>query len=129
MPIPIGLLGVIYVVLGLIGPLLIPFVYGGLWACTIHPVLWLTAPRRKSFRSTVCTTFYSFSPYALMVIPICGGSVANVWQIVVLIIGIKETHGVNGWIASLAVLWPIVAVLTLYLLFLAILFLGLVSGW
>ncbi len=129
-PIPISLLrlAMVYVVMALIFPLFVQFMFGGFWACTTHPVLFMMAPERKSFKHTLCATFYSFAPYALMIVPICGGYAAYVWQAVILVIAIKQQHRVNGWVASLAVLWPIVAIMAIYMAIVAVVILGFAAG-
>ena len=40
---------------------------------------------------------FSYGPFALCAIPLCGAYVAGVWQIVTLIIRVKEVHGISGW--------------------------------
>jgi len=116
-PMPAGfmsLLVVVYVSLALVGPLFIQFVVGGIYSLTIQLGLVVLVPHRRSLETTFRTVLYSFSAYAIYAVPICGSSVGAVWQLVILIVGIKEVHGTTGWRAAIAVLWPIAAIIALY---------------
>jgi hypothetical protein len=67
----------------------------------------------KGFRQTIKTTMYSSTPFLLLGwIPIVS-TIAYIWSIVLLVIGIKETHQMSLGNAVLAVLIPIVLVIIL----------------
>ncbi len=120
-----GLTAVFYLIGAVVYPLVIPFVAGGLSALTIQLALLALAPNRKSLGHTFRTALLSYGPFALCAVPFCGSSVAGVWQIVTLIIGVKEVHGISGWRAAFAVLWPLVCLLAIYFLVLVALLAGL----
>jgi hypothetical protein len=64
---------------------------------------------RKPFETTfrvVC--FSSGSTYLLSIIPICGGMVACVWNIVLQCIGLARAHETDTGKAVIAVLLPII---------------------
>jgi hypothetical protein len=46
-------------------------------------------------------------PTILTAIPVCLDSVGQVWYLVTLILAIRTVHRVSGWVAALAVLWPL----------------------
>jgi hypothetical protein len=67
----------------------------------------------KGFRQTIKTTMYSSTPFLLLGwIPIVS-TIAYIWSIVLLVIGIKENHQMSLGNAVLAVLIPIVLVIIL----------------
>ena len=117
---PIGLpmvgMALIYGIGALVYPLAIPFIAGGLSALTIQLALLVLAPNRKSLGHTFRAAQFSYGPFALCAVPICGAYVAGVWQIVTLIIGVKEVHGISGWRAAFAVLWPVACLAVIYLM-------------
>ncbi len=106
------------------GALLGPFIYGGIFACTIHMALFFLAPQRREMGRTFRAAIYCMGPYAVCVIPMCGSSIAGVWMLVSLICAVKEVHQTNGWVAALAVLWPVVLLVGCYILLVAALLLG-----
>ena len=118
---PLAFLAIGYILAGLVLPLFMQFIVGGVWACTIQLALWVLAPGRKPLEYTFRTALYSFGPYALYLVPVCGGTVGGIWQVVTLILGIKEVHGIGGWRASIAVLWPLVVLIGLYVVIIAVL--------
>lgn len=109
-----------YAVMAVVVPPIAPIVNGALWACLIHPVLWLLAPRRRSMGDTMQMTMYAMGPYALTAIPICGAWASGVWCLVALVQGVKEVHQTTGTRASIAVLWPVVAVIGIYFIAIAL---------
>lgn len=111
---PIWLFGLAYGAMALLFPLFIQLVIGGIWSLTIQVGLWLLVPHRKGLDVTFRATLYSFGAYAMYAVPVCGGSVAGIWQMVILINGIKTVHETTGWRASIAVLWVVVAFIVVY---------------
>jgi len=53
-----------------------------------------------------------------------GAWAGGIWPIVTMIIGIKEVHGISGWRAAIAVLWPIVLLFCLYVVIIAMMIAG-----
>jgi hypothetical protein len=117
---PIQMLVITYVVSGVLIPLFAPYLAGAIWAVLIQPALWLLAPNRKSMDHTMRVAMYGMAPYALYLIPICGGAVGGIWTLVAMIIGVREVHRTSGWRASIAVLWPIVILTGIYLAVIAV---------
>lgn len=118
---PIALLALLYGFFALVMPPLMPFVVSGFYALTTHLALLVLVPQRQHFSATLRTAMYSMSAFALYAVPVCGGSIGGIWQLVIYVNGIKEVHHTNGWIAAIAALWPIVLLIGLYfLIFLAI---------
>src|ERR1043166_2108198 len=75
----------------------------------LHLCLMILGGARKSFETTfrvVC--FSSGSTYLLSMIPICGGFIAGVWNIVLECIGLARAHEIDTGKAVLAVLLPII---------------------
>lgn len=110
----VGLVFTIF--LALLIPPFMQFAVGGFITVTIHTALAVLAPQRKSMGDTYRTVLYSYGVYALNAIPICGQQAAGIWLMVTLINGIKEVHHTSGGRATIAVLWPVAAMLGCYLL-------------
>jgi len=104
---------VMYGVMAILLPLFVMFVGAGFYTLTIQLALLVLVPHRKPIDTTFRACMYSFGAYALYAIPICGSYACGIWQIVILIIGVKETHQTTGWGAAIAVLWPIAAIFVL----------------
>lgn len=113
---PIAFFALFYGLLALVMPPLMPFIVGGFYALTTQLALLVLVPQRQPFSATLRTAMYSMSAYALYAVPICGGYVGGIWQLVIYVNGIKEVHHTNGWIAAIAALWPIFALTCLYVL-------------
>lgn len=126
-PLPPGLLAMMVIVYGLVAlvaPLIMMFIGAGFYALTIQLALLCLVPHRKPIDATFRVGMYSFGAYALSAVPICGSYVCGIWQLVIMIVGIKEVHQTTGWRAAIAVLWPVVVVLVLYAFFIMILLAG-----
>ena len=63
---------------------------------------------KKGFEATFRSLTYAYSPNVFSFIPFCGGYIALVWQIVIIIIGFKETHQIPTWKAIVACLLPLI---------------------
>jgi hypothetical protein len=75
----------------------------------LHVCLMIVGGAKKSFETTfrvVC--FSSGSTYLLSMIPLCGGFIAGVWNLVLEIIGLARAHEIDTGKAVIAVLIPIV---------------------
>jgi hypothetical protein len=97
----------------LIWPLIGPPINGIIMGGCAHLVLVLSTPQRRSFGHTYRVILYGMGPHALAAIPLCGSYVAGIWSIVAIILGIREVHQTSGWLAAVAVLWPLALVLLL----------------
>jgi hypothetical protein len=72
----------------------------------LHLLLLMVRGGGGGFEATFRVVSYSCGTFLFMTIPFCGGMIAFVWNIIVSIIGLKETHGTTGGKASFAVLFP-----------------------
>ncbi len=75
-------------------------------AAVTHVCLLLVGGNKKGFDATLAVAGYSTSAQVFQIVPILGSFVSAIYQIVLLIIGIKETHGTSGGKAAFAVLLP-----------------------
>jgi hypothetical protein len=75
----------------------------------LHLCLMIVGGARKPFETTfrvVC--FSSGSTYLFCMIPICGGFIAGVWNIVLWCIGLARAHEIDTGKAVMAVLLPVI---------------------
>lgn len=79
-----------------------------LWSGTLHLLLMMVRGANNGFEATFRAVAYSYGAYLLMAIPFCGGLIATVWNLVIVIIGLKEAHGTSGGKTSFAVLFPLI---------------------
>ena len=73
-----------------------------------HLFLMIVGGNKKGFEATFRSLTYAYSPNVFSFIPFCGGYIALVWQIVIIIIGFKETHQIPTWKAIVACLLPLI---------------------
>ncbi|MHC4093403.1 MAG: hypothetical protein ACYSVY_24545 [Planctomycetota bacterium] len=104
---PLGIMAVVMWAMALLVPAAIPVVGGACTGALIHLALLVLAPQRRSFGHTYRLVQYSMGPTILTAIPVCLDSVGQVWYLVTLILAIRTVHRVSGWVAALAVLWPL----------------------
>jgi len=79
-----------------------------LWAGFLHLLLLLVQGAKNGFEATFRAVAYSYGSNLFLLIPFCGGIIAAVWNIIVVIIGLKEAHGISGGKAAFAVLFPVI---------------------
>jgi hypothetical protein len=78
-------------------------------AAILHVCLLIVGGAKQSFETTFrVTCFASGSVLPLMVIPLCGGIVAGVWDIVLRCIGLARAHEIDTGRAVVAVLLPVI---------------------
>jgi hypothetical protein len=77
-----------------------------LWAGLLHLLLLMVQGAKNGFEATFRTVAYSHGANIFLLVPFCGGLIAAVWGVVVVIIGLKEAHGTSGGKAAFAVLFP-----------------------
>jgi hypothetical protein len=76
-------------------------------AAFYHLMLMIVGGARNGFEATFRVNSYAFASLAwLMFIPYIGGTIASIWLIVLLIIGLSKAHQISGGKAALAVLLP-----------------------
>ncbi len=77
------------------------------WSGILHVALLLVRGARNGFEATFRVSAYSYGSNIFLVIPFCGGFIALLWNVVMVIIGLKESHGTSGGKATFAVLFPL----------------------
>ncbi len=89
-----------------------PFIYAGI----THLCLMLVGGAKRPFETTFRTWCYAHgSGMFLMVVPVCGWAVSEIWAIVVSCIGLARAHEIPTGKAVLAVLLPIIACCVLWI--------------
>jgi hypothetical protein len=88
--------GPVFVVVGL-------FVASGIF----HLMLLLLGGAQRDFEATVRVGCYSEAAALFGLIPLCGGVIGVIYQIVLWIIGLSQAHAISGGKAAAAVLIPI----------------------
>ena len=80
------------------------FIYAGI----LHLSLMIIKGNEQGFEATYRAVTYSTSTYLFNLIPFCGGVIGGIWQVVITIIGLKETHGISTGKAIVAWILPII---------------------
>ncbi len=112
------------------GAILLPFlIIMGLfvWSGLLHVLLLSVRGAKNGFEATFRAVAYSYGSNIFLAIPFCGWMIAALWNIIVLIIGLKEGHGTSGGKATFAVLFPLIMCCAIVVLF-SILVLGTVAA-
>lgn len=79
-----------------------------IWAGMLHLFLMMVKGANNGFEATFRTVAYSYGANVFQAIPFCGGFIATVWSLVLVIIGLRESHGTTGGKATFAALFPLV---------------------
>jgi len=90
--------------------LLLPFLIIAvlfLWSGVLHALLLMVKGATNGFEATFRAVSYSYGANLLLLMPFCGGIIASLWVMVMVIIGLKEAHGTTGGKASFVVLFPL----------------------
>jgi hypothetical protein len=74
----------------------------------VHLALMVLGGGARGFEATFRVACYSEAAALLNIIPVCGGVIAPIVMVVLMIIGISEAHGTTRGRAAAAVLLPIV---------------------
>ena len=61
---------------------------------------------KRGFPATFAACAYAHAPLILLAIPGCGGFIAVIWMVVLIAIGLKETHQIRAGGATATVLAP-----------------------
>jgi hypothetical protein len=93
----------------------------------LHLLLLMVRGAKNGFEATFRVMAYAYGSNIFMAVPFCGGFIAALWNIVVVIIGLKEAHGTSGGKAAFAVLFPVILCCAFAVLF-SILVLGTVAA-
>ena len=102
-------------------------IYTFLWAGFLHVLLLMVRGGKNGFEATFRAVAYSYGTNILLVVPFCGGLVAGIWNIIIVIIGLKEAHGTSGGKAAFAVLFPVIFCCAAALFFFLVIF-GIVAA-
>lgn len=78
-----------------------------IWSAIVHLFLMLVGGANTGFTSTVRVVAYSSTVQIVQVIPLCGGTIAAVWALVLYIIGLAIAHRTTQGKSALAVLLPL----------------------
>ena len=80
-----------------------------IWSAILHLCLMLVGGAKQPFETTFrVVSFSAGSTYPLLIIPLCGGFISGIWNIVAQCIGISRAHEVTTGKAVLAVLLPLI---------------------
>jgi hypothetical protein len=98
------------------GGFLVQLVFGGvmvaiglfIFAGIYHVMLLVLGGARYDFEATFRVVCFAEAPYILILIPFCGNLIAWVWNVVLAVIGLSQTHQIGGGKAAAAVLLPLV---------------------
>lgn len=71
-----------------------------------HLVALLFGQAKRGFPATFAACAYGSAPLVLLIIPGCGGTIAAVWIVILIGVGLKETHGISSGGAAATVLAP-----------------------
>jgi hypothetical protein len=77
-------------------------------AAILHVMLMLVGGANHGFETTTRVCSYAQASQLAQIVPICGGLLAAVWSVILLIIGLSTAHGITRGKAALAVIIPVV---------------------
>jgi hypothetical protein len=63
---------------------------------------------KRDFEATLRAVAYSWGPFAFTIIPFCGSTIANVWAMILIIIGYKHMQQTTSGKAAVTVLLPLI---------------------
>ena len=112
------------ILMGALVPMFV-FLHVVVSAFVLHISLFLVAAAKRDFEATFRVVSYSSGPDLFSAVPVVGGAVALVWQIYLIVIGLREVHGITTARALAAVFLPLI--LCCGLIFTGISVLGI--GW
>jgi hypothetical protein len=88
------------------------FVAGGIF----HILLMLVGGNKKGFEATFRVVAYSNSTQVFSVLPLLGGMIAVIYNIILWIIGFRESHQISTAKATFAVFLPLILITFLILI-------------
>ncbi len=106
----------LFLTLSLIG---IPLMVGSsifIGSAVTHLCLMVVGGNQKGYQATFRTISYSYCAQLFNMVPFIGGFVASVYMVVIIIIGLREGHGISTGKSALAVLLPLIVVVGLGIL-------------
>jgi len=78
-----------------------------------HFCLFIVGGNKMGFRQTFRAIAYSYGAQLFGIIPFIGGTLGSIYTFILVIIGVKEGHGISTARAILAVLFPLIVVVIL----------------
>ncbi|MDZ7292167.1 MAG: YIP1 family protein [candidate division KSB1 bacterium] len=72
-----------------------------------HVCLVITGSSRHGFEATLRGFCYSYGPYLFVLVPMCGGLIALIWQYILMVIAWRELHESTTGRVLLAVFLPL----------------------
>jgi hypothetical protein len=96
----LGLAAVITPIATLVGIFISSLIY--------HVCLVITSSARYGLEATIRGYCYTYGAYLFVLIPFCGGFIALIWQIVLMVIGWREIHESTAGRVLLAVFLPFI---------------------
>ena len=79
-----------------------------IWAGVMHVSIMILGDNKKGFEATFRAIAYAnTSPGVFAIIPFCGGFIAFIWSMILVIIGLKEAHQIPFWKVILAYFLPL----------------------
>jgi hypothetical protein len=117
-------IAVLVIVLGLALSIGLQFISAGI----THICLSLFKGTSKPYEATYRTLCYASSAYIFSVIPCVGSSIAGIWSLIVVIIGLAKVHRTEGWRSACAILLPVIVCVGLVIVFYGILFATLINS-
>jgi hypothetical protein len=102
-----GLSGGFMVFIGLLIP---PIILIGvfLWSALLHASLFLISGAKEDFEATFRVVSYSSAADLFNAVPVIGGIIALVWKTYLLIVGVREVHGISTARSAAAVFLPLI---------------------
>lgn len=94
-------------------------------AAILHLMLMLVGGAARGFEATARVCSYTQAAQLAQIIPICGGLLAAVWSIIMLIVGLSTAHGITRGKAAIAVFLPVVLCCAFMM---ALMFMGVLAG-
>ena len=91
----------------------LPFIVGFpifIGSAVMHLCLMIVGGNRKGFQTTFRVVSYSWGGYLFGIVPFIGGTIGGVYALILVIIGMREAHGISAGRAVLAAFLPIIAV-------------------
>jgi len=76
------------------------------WAGVVHLFLLMFKGGGRGFQATLTVVAFSYGLDVFAAVPGCGGFIALIWQLVVMIIGLAAIHRADTWKSATAVLAP-----------------------
>ena len=94
-------------------------------AAILHLMLMLIGGANSGFEATTRVCSYAYTAQLAQILPFCGGILATVWSLILLIVGLATTHRITRGKAAVAVVLPLVLCCAFTA---ALLFMGVLAG-